>query len=412
MKSQRYGRSHPRSGFTPQEDCLLIDLVAQFGNDSWTTIASYMEKRNARQCKDRYNSYLSPTINKGPFTEEEDDLLRKKYNEIGPKWVKRNNLDSTSDNYSSSPVDPDFVFERADNSLEDSIIIEKHKDGLNKKQKKSSNINTISKTNRSTMTLRKRNRKHFDYNESDEDNFDIDFDEIMQSKDQISDENKSNSSCSTVSTPPSLSSTVNSTESSPKPTINNSFHFSSEENTNVAPYNGIIQQTFSNDNNFSQNQSRFTSELNTMNVNPSEEISSVNQASLFDFFSFYYKENEEMFTEYHTPMLSNPVMNMDLNGNENFNQFHQNKGFELKNSTGNLNKLEFNNGNYNNNFQSNTINNPLIHSRNASSFTTSTLNEPNNNFYINDKKRDFKPDDDIFTDDLNWDICWDVQCSC
>ena len=88
MKSQRYGRSHPRSGFTPQEDCLLIDLVAQFGNDSWTTIASYMEKRNARQCKDRYNSYLSPTINKGPFTEEEDDLLRKKYNEIGPKWVK------------------------------------------------------------------------------------------------------------------------------------------------------------------------------------------------------------------------------------------------------------------------------------------------------------------------------------
>ena len=328
------------------------------------------------------------------------------------KNTKRNNLDSTSDNYSSSPVDPDFVFERADNSLEDSIIIEKHKDGLNKKQKKSSNINTISKTNRSTMTLRKRNRKHFDYNESDEDNFDIDFDEIMQSKDQISDENKSNSSCSTVSTPPSLSSTVNSTESSPKPTINNSFHFSSEENTNVAPYNGIIQQTFSNDNNFSQNQSRFTSELNTMNVNPSEEISSVNQASLFDFFSFYYKENEEMFTEYHTPMLSNPVMNMDLNGNENFNQFHQNKGFELKNSTGNLNKLEFNNGNYNNNFQSNTINNPLIHSRNASSFTTSTLNEPNNNFYINDKKRDFKPDDDIFTDDLNWDICWDVQCSC
>ena len=88
MKSQRSGRSHPRCGFTPEEDCLLIDLVAQFGNDNWNTIASYMENRNARQCKDRYTSYLSPTINNDPYTEEEDRLLMQKYNEFGPKWVK------------------------------------------------------------------------------------------------------------------------------------------------------------------------------------------------------------------------------------------------------------------------------------------------------------------------------------
>ncbi|OHT17317.1 Myb-like DNA-binding domain containing protein [Tritrichomonas foetus] len=88
MKAKSSGRSHPRSGFTSEEDCLLVDLVAQFGDDNWSTIASYMEKRNARQCKDRYMSYLSPTINNGPYSEEEDCLLRQKYQELGPKWVK------------------------------------------------------------------------------------------------------------------------------------------------------------------------------------------------------------------------------------------------------------------------------------------------------------------------------------
>lgn len=88
MKNQKHGRLHPRSGFSPEEDCLLIDLVTQFGSDSWATIASFMEGRNPRQCKDRYTSYLSPTINNSPYTEEEDILLRKKYEEFGSKWVK------------------------------------------------------------------------------------------------------------------------------------------------------------------------------------------------------------------------------------------------------------------------------------------------------------------------------------
>ena len=77
MKSQRSGRSHPRCGFTPEEDCLLIDLVAQFGNDNWNTIASYMENRNARQCKDRYTVYLSGNFRNDPWTPEEDELVLK-----------------------------------------------------------------------------------------------------------------------------------------------------------------------------------------------------------------------------------------------------------------------------------------------------------------------------------------------
>lgn len=47
--------------------------------------------------------YLSPKINKSPFTEEEDDLLIEKYNSFGPRWVKiskffRNRTDSALKN--------------------------------------------------------------------------------------------------------------------------------------------------------------------------------------------------------------------------------------------------------------------------------------------------------------------------
>ena len=47
-----------------------------------------MQTRNARQCKDRYTNYLSPQINLNPWSQEEDDLLIKKVNELGNKWVK------------------------------------------------------------------------------------------------------------------------------------------------------------------------------------------------------------------------------------------------------------------------------------------------------------------------------------
>ncbi|OHT15998.1 Myb-like DNA-binding domain containing protein [Tritrichomonas foetus] len=88
MSKRSSGRSHPRCSFTQDEDNFLVDLVAQFGDDNWNTIASYMESRNPRQCKDRYTSYLSPSIKNDPYSEEEDNLLKQKYEELGPKWVR------------------------------------------------------------------------------------------------------------------------------------------------------------------------------------------------------------------------------------------------------------------------------------------------------------------------------------
>jgi hypothetical protein len=45
-----------------------------------------MPGRNARQCHDRWLSYLSPEIGNGPWSPEEEQLLIRKYEEFGAAW--------------------------------------------------------------------------------------------------------------------------------------------------------------------------------------------------------------------------------------------------------------------------------------------------------------------------------------
>ncbi|OHT16621.1 Myb-like DNA-binding domain containing protein [Tritrichomonas foetus] len=88
-----------RRNFTKEEDQWLNYLVEKFGTKNWNQIAEFMPMRNARQCKERFLSYLSPSINLNPWTAEEDALLIKMYNEYGPKWVKiSKSFDGRSDN--------------------------------------------------------------------------------------------------------------------------------------------------------------------------------------------------------------------------------------------------------------------------------------------------------------------------
>lgn len=89
----QYLMEYPRAGtnrrnFTKSEDEQLTGLVSRFGENSWKDIARLMPNRNTRQCKERWNSYLSPRINHEAWSEEEDYLLIQKYKEIGPKWVE------------------------------------------------------------------------------------------------------------------------------------------------------------------------------------------------------------------------------------------------------------------------------------------------------------------------------------
>ena len=77
-----------KNKFTPSEDEKLKYLVSKFGTDSWSLIGQLMQTRNARQCRERWNNYLNPTLSTEPWSFEEDQLLAKKFAELGPQWNK------------------------------------------------------------------------------------------------------------------------------------------------------------------------------------------------------------------------------------------------------------------------------------------------------------------------------------
>ena len=89
MKAKHYHvhpQRKPRRLFTPEEDQLLLSLVEKYGQNSWTDIAEKIPGRSSRQCKERYLTYLCPTVNHSPWTEDEDVLLLQKVHEMGKRW--------------------------------------------------------------------------------------------------------------------------------------------------------------------------------------------------------------------------------------------------------------------------------------------------------------------------------------
>ena len=60
-------------------------MVERYPEKNWDFIASQLPGRNRRQCRERWKHYLSGDKTK-PWTHEDDELLLKKYAEIGPKW--------------------------------------------------------------------------------------------------------------------------------------------------------------------------------------------------------------------------------------------------------------------------------------------------------------------------------------
>lgn len=81
-------RPHPKIKFSKEEDERLRQVINHYGVQDWDVIAEQMPGRNQRQCRERWTNYLAPTVNKEPFSAEEDQLLIEKYNEHGSRWVR------------------------------------------------------------------------------------------------------------------------------------------------------------------------------------------------------------------------------------------------------------------------------------------------------------------------------------
>ncbi|EAY04124.1 Myb-like DNA-binding domain containing protein [Trichomonas vaginalis G3] len=83
-----YRKNAPKNKFTLSEDNALRVLVEKFGESNWDLISNMIQTRNSRQCRDRWEYYLAPKLNKNPWSEEEDKKLIHLIRTVGPHWVK------------------------------------------------------------------------------------------------------------------------------------------------------------------------------------------------------------------------------------------------------------------------------------------------------------------------------------
>ncbi|OHS99362.1 Myb-like DNA-binding domain containing protein [Tritrichomonas foetus] len=75
-----------RIPFTLNEDNKLAQLVNKYGDKDWLKIASEMENRSVRQCRERWQLFLNINVVKTKWTKEETQLLIEKYQEYGSQW--------------------------------------------------------------------------------------------------------------------------------------------------------------------------------------------------------------------------------------------------------------------------------------------------------------------------------------
>lgn len=79
-------QKHTKAKFTREEDKKLTEICMNQKVKDWNLIAKFFFGRNARQVRERWENYLSPDVNNGPWSEEEDKILLQKYAEVGSKW--------------------------------------------------------------------------------------------------------------------------------------------------------------------------------------------------------------------------------------------------------------------------------------------------------------------------------------
>lgn len=76
-----------RGHWRPAEDEKLRELVERYGPHNWNAIAEKLQGRSGKSCRLRWFNQLDPTINRSPFTEEEEERLLASHRIHGNRWA-------------------------------------------------------------------------------------------------------------------------------------------------------------------------------------------------------------------------------------------------------------------------------------------------------------------------------------
>ena len=88
--SDRYADDKRRRGpWTPEEDDALLALVGELRpSDEIDWFACKIPTRTTKQCQHRYRLRHDPSVKRGPWTPQEDELLLQLHKEHGRVWVR------------------------------------------------------------------------------------------------------------------------------------------------------------------------------------------------------------------------------------------------------------------------------------------------------------------------------------
>ncbi|KAJ4961925.1 hypothetical protein NE237_021835 [Protea cynaroides] len=76
-----------KGAWTEEEDFLLRRCIEKYGEGKWSHVPLRAGLRRCRKsCRLRWLNYLSPTIKRGDFTQDEVDLLLKLHKLLGNRW--------------------------------------------------------------------------------------------------------------------------------------------------------------------------------------------------------------------------------------------------------------------------------------------------------------------------------------
>ncbi|KRX07524.1 Homeodomain protein [Pseudocohnilembus persalinus] len=88
QNKDKYNNKCKKKPWTEEEDQMVIKLVQEYGAHKWTFIASQLEGRIGKQCRERWHNHLNPNIKKTPWSCEEEWILYIFHSALGNKWAE------------------------------------------------------------------------------------------------------------------------------------------------------------------------------------------------------------------------------------------------------------------------------------------------------------------------------------
>nr|AXF54210.1 MYB3 [Cucurbita pepo] len=73
--------------WSPEEDEKLLNYITKHGHGCWSTVPKLAGlQRCGKSCRLRWINYLRPDLKRGPFSQQEEDLIVELHSVIGNRW--------------------------------------------------------------------------------------------------------------------------------------------------------------------------------------------------------------------------------------------------------------------------------------------------------------------------------------